>query len=336
MTKISVITSTCNKDKYLDITLAGYTLQDNDNFEIVIVDDGSTDDTQKVIRKYSNKLNIVNIHQSNSGIAAARNKALDAANGKYVIITDDDRIPSPSFISEHKTALDRDNKVVSIGQQYRILSYYTNHFPLEFSEFMDLFEKHPLLAKIEDIVQVFTAEDLTSSFDTILEKWALSVFDPGSLLPIVDRFGEDLIGYNLGWTKAYGGNIAFDKSKLTSSIHYDTNFKRYGAEDVDLSYQLYLQDYTFRFSRKASNYHQEHPRNPKERQQQFANIKYLLNKYNSLEMYLLNADVKGEASAEGINFLLHCLQKDPSILLSKINEFVSRKNKILDYKIIGE
>ncbi|WP_339222304.1 glycosyltransferase family 2 protein [Paenibacillus sp. FSL H8-0332] len=330
MTKVSVITSTYNKDKYLDITLAGYTLQDNDDFEIVIVDDGSTDDTQKVIRKYSNKLNIVNIHQSNSGIAVARNKALDAANGQYVIVTDDDRIPSPSFISEHKTALDRDEKTVSIGLQYRILSYYTNHFPLEFSEFVDLFEKHPLLSKIDDVVQVFTAEDLMNSFATVIEEWALSVFDPGSLLPIVDRFGEDLIGYNFGWTKAYGGNISFDKSKLTSSIYYDTNFKGYGAEDVDISYQLYLQNYTFRFTRKAINYHQEHPRNPKERQQQFANIQYLLNKYSSLEMYLLNADVKGEASAEAINFTLNLLQKDPFVLLPKINEFVSRKSKIMN------
>ena len=50
---ISVITSTYNKDKYLDLTLAGYINQTCDDFEIVIVDDGSIDGTKKIIEKYS-------------------------------------------------------------------------------------------------------------------------------------------------------------------------------------------------------------------------------------------------------------------------------------------
>ena len=54
------------------------------------------------------------------------------------------------------------------------------------------------------------------------------------------------------------GNIAFDRSLCWQLPEYDANYKGYGQEDVDFSYQLYLQGYKFCFCKDTVNYHQEH------------------------------------------------------------------------------
>lgn len=321
----SVITSTYNKDKYLDLTLAGFALQTDRQFEIVIVDDGSEDNTENVIDKYADKLTIQYFkQQKNSGISVARNLALKKANGDYIIVTDDDRIPCPDFVAEHKKALRGGKAIVSIGKQGRVLSFYSNRIPLAFDEWIRLFSNHRHLLDALTDVQLFTADELMANFNACIERFELNPYDPSGLHPIADKYGENLEGYHFGWCQAYGGNIAFDRTKLTSDIYYDEAFQGYGAEDVDFAYQLYLQNFHFRFTKGALNYHQEHARNPRERQQQFRNIEYLLNKYDDLEMHLLKWNVYGVADLEMINFFLDRLKTDAPVIETKIKNYFSR------------
>ncbi|MCC3378202.1 glycosyltransferase family 2 protein [Paenibacillus farraposensis] len=63
MIQASVIMPTYNKAEYLELTLASFSGQQHNNFEIIIIDDGSTDHTAKVVQKYKNKL-IFNIYSS--------------------------------------------------------------------------------------------------------------------------------------------------------------------------------------------------------------------------------------------------------------------------------
>ncbi len=97
---------------------------------MVIVDDGSDDNTEEIVHKYDKNLKIVYIKQRNCGIAIARNKALQLASGKYIIVIDDDRIPDPEFVLSHKKILDRRDKIVSIGKQCLVMPFMSMVYPL--------------------------------------------------------------------------------------------------------------------------------------------------------------------------------------------------------------
>jgi glycosyltransferase involved in cell wall biosynthesis len=66
------------------------------NVEIIVVDDGSTDDTQNVLRAYGKKITV--IHQQNQGGNAARNRGLAVAKGEYVICADADVVMKPAML----------------------------------------------------------------------------------------------------------------------------------------------------------------------------------------------------------------------------------------------
>lgn len=91
---VTVAIATHNRAKYLResiISVLGQTLQD---FEIVIVDDGSTDNTHEVVEKF-NDPRIRYFYQERAGVAAARNKAADESRGQYTAVHDDDDLMTP-------------------------------------------------------------------------------------------------------------------------------------------------------------------------------------------------------------------------------------------------
>ncbi len=320
---LSVITSTYNKSKYLDITLAGYRMQRDKNFELVIVNDGGTDHTEEIISKYSKDVRIRYVYQPNTGIAGARNKALEAAEGDFILIVDDDRIPSPAFVAEHRKTLEADNKTVSIGKQHRLVSFYSNLLNFEYQQWMNLFKDFPHLAESKEEVQLFTAEDLMNDCEHVLQTYSIGEFDPAMLHPYVELYGNDLDGFHFAWSKAFGGNIGYDR-RHAQGVRYDTDYRGYGKEDTDLSYQLYLQGYRYRFAPKAENYHQDHPRNIREYQQHYANFRQFQDKHRSLEVYLHTLDHFGEISQSDANAFLSILHKAGSDLLPLIGDYVKR------------
>lgn len=102
--KVSIFIPTGNRAKSLDRELASLTKQTYKNFEILIVDYKSTDETPSVIEKFSKKLNIKHIHQKDKGLSRAANLALDKATGQIFIRTDDDVVMSPKWLdSLHKS-----------------------------------------------------------------------------------------------------------------------------------------------------------------------------------------------------------------------------------------
>jgi glycosyltransferase involved in cell wall biosynthesis len=321
----SVITSTFNKSKYLELTLAGYAMQADPSYELVIVNDGGTDDTESIIERYASKLNIKYIYQENSGIAAARNKALQAASGDNIIIVDDDRIPVPNFVQEHKRRLGAKTKLVSIGRQFKVLSFYSNLIQLDYFEWMELFDRHPELTRTDELIRLITVEQLLDNPQKVLEFNKVGNYDPAGLLPIVQTYGEDLDGFYFGWAKAFGGNIAFDRSCSRSDIKYDSRYDGYGKEDTDLAYQLLLDGYRFVFTQHAANYHQEHPRGRKEYQQHFINFHRFCQKYESLEVYLHQLDNEGKISQAEANSFLHILDAYREAIVPRINRHVERK-----------
>ncbi len=297
---ISVLISTYNKAKYLEITLAGYRNQTYKDFELVIVDDGSNDNTKDVVEKYSKDLNINYCQQLKKGISKARSATLDLASGDYIIIADDDRIPGKDFVYEHKIKLDSGNKSVYIGKECLILSYFNSDIRFKFKDEFKLYNKYPDLLSGEE-KQLFTAEDVIENFDKVLDNYYLSDYTESYLLEMVKRYGEDLKGFHLAWSKAFGGNMSFDKRKCSEKLIYDSNYVGYGIEDIDFSYQLYVQGFNFEFSNLAVNYHQEHRRGKDENRQMYRNFQYFCQKYPNIDVKMMKMDWDGLVPLEKAN-----------------------------------
>lgn len=92
MDTISVILPTYNRANYIKDAIESVLNQTYRNIELLIIDDGSTDNTQAVIEHYLKDNRIRYIKQKNSGAAAARNKGLELSKGKYVAFLDSDDI----------------------------------------------------------------------------------------------------------------------------------------------------------------------------------------------------------------------------------------------------
>lgn len=101
---LSVIIPTFNRAAKLDHTLECLHKQSlpKDAYEVWVVDDGSSDDTQTVLKKWTAKSPLVHaLHQKNAGQGVARNKALKEVNGELVLFIGDDIYASKNFLKEH-------------------------------------------------------------------------------------------------------------------------------------------------------------------------------------------------------------------------------------------
>lgn len=89
---VSVVMPAYNAEQYIEAAIESVLTQTYDNFELVIVEDCSTDNTRKVIQKYKDDRIQIYYNERNRGIANTTNRAIDASKGKYIALLDDDDI----------------------------------------------------------------------------------------------------------------------------------------------------------------------------------------------------------------------------------------------------
>jgi len=106
---VSIIIPTYNYAAYIGKAVDSVLKQTYANIEIIVVDDGSTDNTKAVLKKYGDKL--VYIQQNNQGAAAARNRGLKEACGDYICFLDADDMYYPDNITEKVRLLEADESL---------------------------------------------------------------------------------------------------------------------------------------------------------------------------------------------------------------------------------
>jgi glycosyltransferase involved in cell wall biosynthesis len=107
--KVSVIVPTYNYARFIDACLESIFAQRYRNFEVIVVDDGSTDGTKEAIGKY--RESIVYIYQENRGLPAARNTGIRAARGEFLAFLDSDDLWLPDKLEEQLNVMSRSQRM---------------------------------------------------------------------------------------------------------------------------------------------------------------------------------------------------------------------------------
>ena len=126
MPRVSVVIPTFNCERFIGRTVDSALRQTYRDFEIIVVDDGSTDGTQAVLEQYGAALHYM--RQSNQGASAARNAALSCATGEYIAYLDADDLWEPRKLARQVEYLDANlscgfvhTEVAVIDEQDRVL-----------------------------------------------------------------------------------------------------------------------------------------------------------------------------------------------------------------------
>ncbi len=113
----SFVMSTYNREKSLRGAMDSMLNQTYDDFEIVVVNDGSTDGTAKILAEYAKKDSrvVVLTNETNQGLVAGLNKGLDAAKGKYILRMDDDDKSMPYRVERQVLTMEKNPHIAIMG-----------------------------------------------------------------------------------------------------------------------------------------------------------------------------------------------------------------------------
>ena len=126
---ISVILPIYNVEKYLEKCLKSVINQTYKNLEIILVDDGSKDNSPQICDEYAVKdKRIVVIHKSNGGLSDARNAGIEIAKGKYIALIDSDDYVEKDYVQFLYQLIKENNAEMSICS-HTVL--YTNRTRIE-------------------------------------------------------------------------------------------------------------------------------------------------------------------------------------------------------------
>ena len=110
MIKLSIIVPIYGVEQYLRKCVDSLLAQDYDDYEIILVDDGSLDACPRICDEYAAAHeNIRVIHQDNGGLSAARNAGIKAAKGEYICFVDSDDYWEPNVLGELMAQVEREN-----------------------------------------------------------------------------------------------------------------------------------------------------------------------------------------------------------------------------------
>ena len=115
MPLVSIIAPCYNAEKYLDAAIASIFAQDYQNFEVIIVDDGSSDNSVAMLQALQSQYDFQLYRQANQGVSAALNHGLKHARGEYVCTPDLDDIMLPSSVRLRADYLNQHPEVGCVG-----------------------------------------------------------------------------------------------------------------------------------------------------------------------------------------------------------------------------
>lgn len=118
---ISVIIVTLNRAEYLKDALASLTKQIRPPDEVIVVDNGSTDNTKEVILSFGDRLPIKYVYEGKKGIPHARNAGIKSATNDIIAFTDDDCVAHENWLKYIENTFIRDPNIGAVGGEVSYL-----------------------------------------------------------------------------------------------------------------------------------------------------------------------------------------------------------------------
>lgn len=145
--KITIIIPVYNAEKYLHKCINSILRQDFEDFELLLINDGSTDNSGEICDQYKIQDKRINVfHQINSGVSAARNKGIDNARGEWITFVDSDDYIENNYFETLKYSIDSDWIFLNIDREINneiITSLKFKNQKLNISDFIKKYSLYP-------------------------------------------------------------------------------------------------------------------------------------------------------------------------------------------------
>jgi len=228
--RISVIVPTYNRCGMLRQTLESLAGQQfpSDEFEVIVADDGSSDDTAGMVRSFSGRLRLQYCFQEDQGyrVAAARNAGARLASSPILAFVDSGTLAGPDFVRGHLAA-----HAAGHGQR-AVVGYCYGYRPLDEMSWLTA-----ALAEVEPAQVVRRYGDDPSFADFRHSEFARADGDLGRLAA----------PWFLFWTV----NCSVTADVFWEAGGFDENYRSWGGEDTELGYRLFRRGVPFAVSRDA-------------------------------------------------------------------------------------
>lgn len=285
--KISVIMPTYNKVDRLSLSLKSMSEQTiaKDDFEVVLVDDGSIVNIQEVYQRYTSDINIKYIRLEHLGRAIARNVAIDNANGELIVFTDDDAICEPDFLQFHWKHYKNYGTSVLLGKRKKV--YWG-----------------------ERTIQNLVAQRSTNCIQFIHD----SKIREDTYEAVTRRIfcGQEKCLCDIVWICSITANMSLTKESLLDVGKFEIIYQGWGLEDIDLGYRLKQKGIDFYYNPNVLNYHMEHSRDRKQMLEDIKrNMKTFYYRYKDPDILLYWDFFKGDI---GIQDLVLHTQNDERVI----------------------
>ncbi len=235
--EISVVIPTYNRAVLLSYQLESLVRQtlENDRFEVVIVDDGSTDETGEVVGRFGDRLHIRYYRQEHKGfrLSRVRNIGMSIAEGKYLVLLDTGLLLASGALERHMAVHEQSTSpCVMIGYVYGF------DVPNE---------------RVEPVIRQLDSQDADGCIRFFQDQ---KMFD-------IRQYQYDLLGeklhtwpapFEIFWTC----HVSLEKAEALKVGGFDEDYKHWGGEDTDLGIRLYLNNNAFVMDKKACSLHWPH------------------------------------------------------------------------------
>lgn len=270
--KVSVVIPTYSRAPLLCEAIDSVLSQDLDDMELIVIDDGSTDDTEERARAYGDRIRYY--RQENKGLSTARNRGIELANGEYIALLDDDDWFMPGKLRLQAALLDaqpglsgtfsnftiyRDDDDITPGG---IQTWYNP--PMEWSR---VFDRTVTLADLVSDTHPLPPETpayIGSLYDASLEHYFVlpttslfrkSMMPEDGLFPLNDPICGDWDFFaRLGRRSPIcfvDGDLSFNRSHVDEQRLTRTRMRRQMSLRVDFLERVYLKDANFYRNNKA-------------------------------------------------------------------------------------
>ena len=251
MPSISIVIPAYNAGKFLAETLDSVIAQTTTDWELIVVDDGSTDDTANIAARYAEGDNRIRvITQLNGGVATARNTALKATGGEFVMLLDHDDMLRPYALNSLLTLLKYNHQAVGA---HGLAQKLGPHGPIHGVEGIQNFERRKLVNG--KVVNADRKEPTTAAmvvFDNLIPTPGVALLRRSTIEAlsnngnVFDQSAAPLDDWDF-WLRAtqLGDLIFFDETVLRWRRHEaagSTNIAAMSAAEMRIRQRLIAQD----------------------------------------------------------------------------------------------